>query len=318
MKTSIGAIVVGVSDLQNDPVLAAATRLAERLGAELHALHGYEIPHSVLRTHQVLGTPIPELRNRYERELATRLAAEVHRLSPEAKVRSSAVDSPAGEAIMSTATTAGANLIVVGATRQGPMMRHILGSTADRVIRTSAIPVLVLRPPYVTEFRRVVLTTDLSDPSAVALRRGIDIVAQLGTPHTPEVRCIMATWVSEWVRPAIPSEKLREQALGELTRFLDKTALPFDNIEPCVRIGDPAKEVVTGAAEWSADLIVVGTRGRSSVSRFLLGSVAGSVLRSAFCNVLVVPASVGRSSEAGLEAQASEPALTRRGAKTAR
>jgi nucleotide-binding universal stress UspA family protein len=317
MKTSIRSIVVGVADLQNDPILAAATRLAEGLGAELHALHGYEIPHSVLRTHQVLGTPVPALRSRYERELAARLAAEVHRLSPDAKVRSSAVDCAAGEAIMSAATTAGADLIVVGATRQGPMMRHILGSTADRVIRTSAIPVLVVRPPFVTEFRRVVLTTDLSDLSAAALRRGIDIVAQLGKPHTPEVRCVMATWVSEWIRPAIPPEKLREEALGELSRFLDRTALPFDDIEPCVRIGDPAKEVVAAAAEWSADLIVVGTRGRSSVSRFLLGSVAGSVLRSAFCNVLVVPAGVGRSSEAGPESPAVEAPTTRGGANTA-
>jgi universal stress protein E len=309
MNTSIRTIVVGVSDLQNDPVLAAAMQLAQRLEAQLHALHAFEIPHGLQRTYSVLGTPLCELRNRYERELSARLEAEVCRLSPKSGIRSSAVAAPAGEAIISAADRVGADLIVVGATRQGPMMRHILGSTADRVIRTSTVPVLVLRPPFSTEFRRLLLTTDLSHASAAALQRGAEVAKQLGVPHSQEVRCAMATWVNEWIRPAITPEKLCGEAREELTRFLGNSALPFDSIVPRVRIGDPAKEVVAEAAEWNADLIVVGTRGRSSVSRFLLGSVAGSVLRSAFGSVLVVPPAVGAPTEVELAMSAEEEVL---------
>jgi universal stress protein E len=308
MNTSIRSIVVGVSDLQNDPMLAAAMRLAERLGAQLHAVHAFEIPHAVLRTHHVLGTPACELRGTYEREFGARLEAEVRRLSPGSGFPCSAVASPAGDAIVSAVNRVGADLIVVGATRQGVVLRHILGSTADRVIRTSAVPVLVLRPPFATEFRRVLFTTDLSQASAAALRHGADVVKQLGEPNTLEVRCTTATWVSEWIQPAIPPAKLHGEARVELLRFLDAAALPFDGIVPRVRIGDPAKEVISEAAEWNADLIVVGTRGRSSVSRFLLGSVAGSVLRSASCDVLVVPAWVAGFAKPEAAMSVEEPA----------
>jgi nucleotide-binding universal stress UspA family protein len=309
MSTSIRTIVVGVYDLQNDPVLAAAMRLAERLGARLHALHAFEIPYPVQRTHEVLGTPGRELRGMYERELCAQLEAEVSRLSPGSDVQVSAIALPAGEAIVAAAAQAGADLIMVGATRQGLMIRHILGSTADRVIRTSAVPVLVLRPPFSTDFRRVLLTTDLSDASAAALRRGAEVAKQLAVSDELEVRCAMATAVSEWIRPAIPAERLYGEAGEALTRFLDTAGLPIATVVPRVRLGDAAKEIVAEAVEWNADLIVVGTRGRSSVSRFLLGSVAGSVLRSAFSDVLVVPPPADRHSPAEADAgrSAAEP-----------
>lgn len=54
--------------------------------------------------------------------------------------------------------------------------------------------------------------------------------------------------------------------------------------------GDPAQEILRYAATHSIDLIVVGTHGRTGVSRLLLGSVAETVLRGARCPVLVVPA----------------------------
>lgn len=53
--------------------------------------------------------------------------------------------------------------------------------------------------------------------------------------------------------------------------------------------GDPAEEIVRYAAEHGIDLVVLGTHGRTGVSRVLLGSVAERVLRTAPCPVLVVP-----------------------------
>jgi nucleotide-binding universal stress UspA family protein len=54
--------------------------------------------------------------------------------------------------------------------------------------------------------------------------------------------------------------------------------------------GDPAEEILRYATRHPIDLIVVGTHGRTGVSRFLLGSVAERVMRGARCPVLVVPA----------------------------
>lgn len=55
-----------------------------------------------------------------------------------------------------------------------------------------------------------------------------------------------------------------------------------------LREGKPADEILSAAREWEADAIVIGTRGRSGVSRLVLGSTAESVVRHAPCPVLVV------------------------------
>ncbi len=71
-------------------------------------------------------------------------------------------------------------------------------------------------------------------------------------------------------------------ALAELGRDLDAvTALVF---------GRPAREIVSYASRHGIDMIVMGTHGRTGVSRALLGSVAEAVVRRASCPVLTVPA----------------------------
>jgi nucleotide-binding universal stress UspA family protein len=60
--------------------------------------------------------------------------------------------------------------------------------------------------------------------------------------------------------------------------------------------GDPGESIVSAAEAESADLVVVGTHGRGTIGRLLLGSVSDHVVRNAPCPVLVVrPASRGSS-----------------------
>jgi len=59
-------------------------------------------------------------------------------------------------------------------------------------------------------------------------------------------------------------------------------------IEHRVRQGDPRQEILEEAKEWGADLIVVGSHGRTGIQRWLLGSVAEHVVRHAPCSVEVV------------------------------
>jgi nucleotide-binding universal stress UspA family protein len=61
-----------------------------------------------------------------------------------------------------------------------------------------------------------------------------------------------------------------------------------DKVITQLRLGGSSEEIVRAAAELDADLIVVGTHGRTGVRRLLLGSVAESVVRHAGCPVMVV------------------------------
>jgi universal stress protein A len=78
-----------------------------------------------------------------------------------------------------------------------------------------------------------------------------------------------------------PARKLVEWIAGELRRvkFTAQTE---------VLIGDVTKTILDRAAEWRADLIMVGSHGQRSIRDFLLGSVAESVARRAGCSVVVI------------------------------
>ena len=71
------------------------------------------------------------------------------------------------------------------------------------------------------------------------------------------------------------------------TRVAERTGRPTSGLKATVVRGDPASSIVAHAKETQADLIVVGTHGRTGVERLVLGSVAESVIGSAPCPVLV-------------------------------
>jgi nucleotide-binding universal stress UspA family protein len=83
---------------------------------------------------------------------------------------------------------------------------------------------------------------------------------------------------------------LKEQ-LGHAQTFVDRAAqtLQAAGFKTSRRVvqGEIRSSILDVAAEWPADLIVVGSHGRQGLSRFLLGSVAESVARNAKCSVLI-------------------------------
>jgi nucleotide-binding universal stress UspA family protein len=81
-----------------------------------------------------------------------------------------------------------------------------------------------------------------------------------------------------------PHAGLDLQSLLEQVRPTD----PNVKYEHHLVVGDPAREIVRLAADEDADLIVIGTHGRSGLTRLLMGSVAEEVVRRAECPVLTV------------------------------
>src|SRR5215216_5169245 len=87
-----------------------------------------------------------------------------------------------------------------------------------------------------------------------------------------------------------------EKARQELTRraeqltahVAEQLAAKGLAVETAVRHGDPRSAIVDEAKEWSADLVVIGSHGRTGIRRWLLGSVAQSVVGHAPCSVEVV------------------------------
>jgi nucleotide-binding universal stress UspA family protein len=327
MIEPIRTLVVGVATLApddparalegEDPVLAPAVELARGLGATLHVVHVYEMPTPVLAAYaQYVPYDDTVLRERYARDLLDRLRQQVTRFGYE-RIRCHAVEGSAGRTLVEVATREKAQLVVVGATRRGRFWRNLLGTTADRVIRGSPVPVLVLHQPFAGPVRNVLLTTDLSHESARLMDRGADTAAGLFGAALA-LRAVMVVWFDVLLPPPLKEDALREAAQAELREFVAERPRA-KQIEPRVRFGEVAREVVREAEEWPADLIVLGTHGRSGFSRLALGSTAAATLRGAACNVLVVPrAAVAAaeqaepvpSAQAVPAAAGLEPALT--------
>jgi nucleotide-binding universal stress UspA family protein len=106
-------------------------------------------------------------------------------------------------------------------------------------------------------------------------------VIQPYTPPATEFVLAGATLEDMRQQQASPAEQIAKRAVDALT----PTGLAT---ETALREGDPRSAIVDEAEEWGADLIVVGSHGRTGLSRWLLGSVAQAVVGHAPCSVEVV------------------------------
>ncbi len=138
-------------------------------------------------------------------------------------------------------------------------------------------------------FNRILIAIDGSAPSIDAARRGFDLAAALSAKVSTIYVVDPPVPYSGGIGIA-PDELLQvagrdnEQVIATL-----RQAVPVpEGTAHLVRVGRPADIISQVAKDWPADMIVIGSRGRSGLGRVLLGSVAESVVRQAPCPVLVV------------------------------
>ncbi len=123
------------------------------------------------------------------------------------------------------------------------------------------------------------------------------IVRQFRTENT-EVRVLHVLQPSAPAPPQMasgyaPELEDQKKTAGELVERIAKELQGAGfKVDIAVAVGDIRETIIDSAAEWGADLIVVGSRGQSGIQRLLLGSVAEFVARHAKCSVEIVRAPV--------------------------
>jgi universal stress protein A len=135
--------------------------------------------------------------------------------------------------------------------------------------------------------RTILHPTDFSDNSACAFELACALARDFDAK-------LLVLYIAEPV-VVVPAELPMMSPLvvdtGEAVHVQLEALRPHDpivRVEHLYREGDPAAEIFGAAEECHADLIVMGTHGRSGISRLLLGSVAEAVLRKAPCPVLTI------------------------------
>jgi nucleotide-binding universal stress UspA family protein len=187
----------------------------------------------------------------------------------------------------------GADFIAVGSHDRSGIARVVLGSVAERIVRHAHCSVLVARPQRQSGV--VLAATDLSDPSlpaisagaAAAKRSGARLVVVSALDWTPFAPGAAAGLLGNL--PAVPPAELQGQVRDALRSTLEQALARLGAVgEARVLDGPPAGTVVSCAEELGAELVVVGTHGRTGLARLALGSVAEHVIRNAGCSVLAV------------------------------
>ena len=137
----------------------------------------------------------------------------------------------------------------------------------------------------------IVCPTDFSESATRAEQEGIRLAKALGAEL---VLAHVATDATLW-REGVYTPELRALVEGQRKWAADSlaaraTALAADGVtaRAVVKVGVAWKEIVRLAAEEHAEMIVIGTQGRTGLEHLLLGSVAERVIRNAPCPVLTV------------------------------
>lgn len=267
-----------------------AAALAGMLGAHLAVVHA--LPSDPLD--EVRGwLGMAQLAETMRVEAARELQAQVeavrgrHPLAIEHELRVGRVL----DEILACADARGADLVVVGARGASRLRRLALGTTAERLLRRSRRPVLVVRRLAHGPYRRLLLPVDFSpwSDAAVRLARAIAPDAHL---------CLLHAW-------QVPFEgKLRLAGLDDATidqhrrdaeygarRLLDALAaahgLGDGRWTPVLVHGEPWSAIAEAEQAQDIDLVVIGKHGRNVAEELLLGSVTKGVVTDATADVLV-------------------------------
>jgi universal stress protein E len=282
-------IIVG-HDLRAGGEIAvhSAAALARRCDAALRLVHVIEPLDTYQRISHPLTSPYPveEIAQKIGARLQAVVAgAELAGLEAEYEVRTG---SPFVELILAQRAWF-ADMITVGGASQP---EEPSASTSERLMRKADVPVMVAKSRLSSEAKTFLVATDFSTGARQAAKQALMLAesfhARVVFLHVFDQRSYRVSYVHEFGVSLPVSPPTPEQMEPEWEDFLSGLQVEKVDWEISSTEGQAATAIVHHAEQLKADVIVMGTHGRSGLPYILLGSVAEKVARAASCPVLTV------------------------------
>lgn len=270
-----------------------AAMLARQHGGRMALVHVLE-KDAMTELRRLLGQDSEALQNRMHQQALDALTQMARELDAAGAldVATHLVEGSVLTAIMTQAQARGANLLVVGARGAGFMRHWLLGATAERLLRKTAYPILVVKQQAHEAYRRVLVPIDFSSGSlqAIRLAQTISPQAQLILLHACELPFEGKMRFAGITEDTIHEHRatLQREALAHLQYLASDAQLAPAAWRPLVVYGNPSDCILEQEEEQGADLIVLGKHGMGMTEELLLGSVTKHVLGQANADVLVV------------------------------
>ncbi len=279
----IATVLVAVDFSEGaDAAIEHAAGIARHLGARIVLAHAH--------------LPLDTVLARAERDTEEMLRGRLEQLQAGLKARGLTADiqlllGSAPAILAEAAAQLEADLIVMGSRGLTGFRRFLLGSVAERVVRTAQCPVLIARPGERADggYRRVLVATDFS-PGA---DRALAAARLLGAPDAQIdlLHCWQVPYLASGSRQSIDevSRRLRNEFEAQFDRLREAwptggAALRCENL-----CKPPAHGIQWWIEQHPQDLVIVGRHGRRGLRQVLLGSVAEMTARYSPCPVAVIP-----------------------------
>lgn len=270
-----------------ESAIDGALALAERHDAAVHVIH-------ILDLGELPDDAASEATDELSREADRYLASVVDARDQISVTPTTAVvesDRAVHQEIVEYANDHDADLIVMGTHGRKGIDQRVLGSTTERTLRVSPVPVLTVYRGAVLdpEFETILVPTDGSDAANVAADHAIDLAA--GTDAAVHVIHVVDVAVTSTLdESAAVLAGLEDDGRAAVDAVLERAdGAELRSVQASVLSGTPARSILDYTDEHDVDLVVMGTHGRTGLERYLLGSVTEKVVRLADGPVLSVP-----------------------------
>lgn len=288
--TDVGPILVATRGTGDwSPALEAARLLAQRDGGEVRVVGVLQPLNNYVMAYGL--EPPPALFEEERRAALLRSVTEQVRRVPHAGNWPVEVAyGPPARTIAELARERRARLLIMGIGRHAPVDRLLSDETTLRTLRHADRPVLAVAAAMAHLPRSGVVGVDFSPMSVWAAEQALRILDEGATLTLLHARSRYDMSHPVWEAwDAVYGRRVSE-LFARLLQMLEPLATRAGvRLEPEIRVGDAADELLAFADVNSVDLIAVGSHGAGLFERLLVGSVATAALRRAGCSVLACP-----------------------------
>jgi nucleotide-binding universal stress UspA family protein len=177
-------------------------------------------------------------------------------------------------------------LVVMGASQLNEALDFVLGTTVERLIGGCPVPILVVKRRSSRPYERLLIASDFSDCSRDALQTA----AMMFPAAALRVVHVYRAPFQGFLERESTIDFIRSEAEKELEAFVSQLSVPLRaRVEAGLEEGDSISgKIADVSRDWGADLIVVGSHGRSGLTHALIGSRAVDILNCVPSDTLVV------------------------------
>ncbi len=257
--------------------------IAKKFGSKVIAMHviSHDFMHPELKaSYELPPLILQELDKTYQNvgEKILRTAEEYfHEENVNVEVLLERAEDPA-DRILQKVKELNCDLLIMGNISEKQAYHYSLGSVAEKISLHAPCPVLITKRK--TELGKLLVAFDSSEQAIKALNYAVDLCKHFN--------CIRMTILNVENGELHRLEPALTRAVGE--QILDKATTNVEGVTCDRRLeyGNPASMILKVAKIDDYDLIVLGSRGLSSIKRFLIGSVSADVCMHAQRSVLLV------------------------------